>query len=85
MHQFMFFLVSFVTRLVFFILELILEADSKNYESNNFWWQLAQVILYVPWSMLPISYILWCHARTYRNTMNAIKNMRTSIRLNSAR
>ena len=85
MHQFMFFLVSFVTRLVFFILELILEADSKNYESNNFWWQLAQVILYVPWSMLPISYILWCHARTYRNTKNAIKNMRTSIRLNSAR
>ena len=84
MHQFIFFLVSFVTRLVFFICEMILEADSKNYEKSSFEWQLSQCIMYVPWSMLPISYILWCHARTYRNTKNAIKNVRTSVRLNSA-
>ena len=41
MHQFIFFLVSFATRMVFFICEMIVEAYSKNYENKSFYWQLS--------------------------------------------
>lgn len=38
-----------------------------------FWWQLAGILFYVPWNILPIFYILWCHQRTYKQTLKHLE------------
>ena len=60
--QFGFFLTSYVTRLPFFLIEIFAMNDLGK---NNFGWQFTTCIFYLPWSIFPIAYILWCHARTY--------------------
>lgn len=61
--QFGFFVTSYVTRLPFFLVEMFAMDDLGK---NNFGWQITTCIFYFPWSILPIGYILWCHARTYK-------------------
>ena len=43
---------------------------------DNFYWQLFNLILYVPWNVLPISYILWCHAQTYNHVLKEAKRLK---------
>ena len=61
--QFLFFVTSYVTRLPFFLIEMFAMDDLGK---NNFAWQITTCIFYFPWSILPIGYILWCHASTYK-------------------
>ena len=65
--QFVLFLISFITRSIWFIIDLIC---FNSFVSQNFVWTLFTVILYVPWNIMPITYILWCHARTYNRMIN---------------
>ena len=58
LFQFFFFLLSYVTRLPFFFWEAFFFTGLGG---SKFWWQLTTVLLYIPWSILPIGYILWCH------------------------
>ena len=46
-----------------------------NQGQNNFYWQLSNLILYIPWNVLPISYILYCHAWTYSQVLEESKRM----------
>ena len=61
--QFGFFLASYLTRLPFFIIQIIFLHDMGE---QSFAWQLTFCIMYIPWSILPIGYIMLCHASTYK-------------------
>ena len=61
--QFGFFLASYLTRFPFFLFEIFALDDLGK---SNFVWQLTTCIMYLPWSILPIGYILLCHMRTYK-------------------
>ena len=62
--QFGLFIGSFATRVVFFT------AEWKKYSDKDppFWFQMLSLIFYLPWNWLPVTYILWCHQRTYQQT-----------------
>lgn len=60
--QFLLFLVSFVSRSLAFVIQILV---LKEMGQHSFAWQMTNLIMYIPWNILPIGYILWCHQRTY--------------------
>ena len=68
--QFTIFLIAFVSRWVFF---MILILDSYIQESNSmeeeepFWASLTELILYIPWNVVPVLVVLYEHHRTFKN------------------
>ena len=62
--QFGFFVTSYVTRLPFFLVQMFVMGHELG--KNNFGWQITTCVFYFPWSILPIGYILLCHAKTYK-------------------
>lgn len=69
LYQFYFFIASYLTRLVFFIPEII--GIEVNFE-DTFVWRLVSTLMYYPWSVLPISFILWMHMRNYSQMKRAL-------------
>lgn len=65
LYQFYFFILSYLLRLVFFIPQLI--GLTVGFDST-FVWQFTDLILNIPWSILPITFILWVHRRNYSQT-----------------
>ena len=62
LFQFGLFIGSFATRVVFFSAQW----QKYNNEDAPFWFQMLGLIFYLPWNWLPVTYILWCHQRTYQ-------------------
>lgn len=67
-NQFFFFMISFATRAGFFLILIFVSQAS-----NRFWTKLIVLLLYIPWNVLPVFYILLCHSRTYEQILTAIK------------
>ena len=72
LFQFIFFQVSYLTRTLMFILQF---TAFQHQGHKSFYWQLCNLILYIPWNVLPISYILYCHAWTYSQVLEESKRM----------
>ena len=68
-RQFLFFLVSYITRLIFFIGTII---GFERQFGHAFWWQAVNLLMYIPWNILPIAYILWVHAKTYKKMLRVL-------------
>ena len=65
-NQFTLFLLSYTTRFLYFVAEM---AIFNELQYNNFIWQLTNCLMYIPWNVLPIFYILYCHQRTYEEIL----------------
>ena len=74
-YQFLFFIVSYLTRLLFFIPECIGVTESIR---PTFWFYLANLLMYIPWSVLPITFILYMHTRNYSEMKNALQYSKNS-------
>lgn len=74
LYQFTLFITSYFIRLVFYTILLCAFTDNL---ALVFWWQLLGLSLYIPWNFLPVFYILWCHQRTYRQTLKAKEYIRS--------
>ena len=58
LYQFTLFIASYLIRTVYYM--ILLFAFTENL-GLVFWWQLLGLLLYIPWNVLPVFYILWCH------------------------
>ena len=62
-YQFWFFLLAYLTRVVFFA-SVLNFSPSERHESFNE--TLAEAILYIPWNVIPVATILYEHYRTFK-------------------
>ena len=61
--QFWFFLLAYVTRVVFFGSVLLL---NPKVEEESFIETFAEAVLYIPWNAIPVAMILFEHFRTFK-------------------
>ena len=71
-RQFAFFLLSYVTRLAFYPWQIICDDSSC---SSDYAIEISLCSLYLLWNILPITYILIMHARTYRAVKSQLQMM----------
>ena len=64
-------MMSFCLRVLYYSVGIAIYSDDGQEE---FAWQLLGVLCYIPWNVLPVLYILWCHQRAYRQTIQAISS-----------
>jgi len=62
---------SYLTSFFSYLAEFVLTQTNPS-ARYSFWWQLFNLLMYIPWSILPIAYILWVHERTYRSMKETI-------------
>ena len=58
--------------MIVYLFALYNPGTSINLLVSKFWLQFFTAICYIPWNILPIGYIVWCHVKTYSRIKEAL-------------
>ena len=64
MCQFSLFIISFGTRIIYFV---VIASEPEDGSDQKFMCTFVNLLMFIPWDLLPIYYILWCHRCSYMN------------------